>query len=111
VQKRSQNVLIGLLGLPGAVIVASDLMPSGPLMKRNIYATRAACERDYSPAQCTFDTGGSHVSFYGPSYNADRSAPAARSYPGPGRVGGLATSVSSHRGGFGGFGRGGRAGG
>jgi hypothetical protein len=115
VQKRSQAVLIGLLGLPGAAIVAGELLPGGPVMTRNVYADRAACERDYSPAQCSpgGGTGGSSYGmFLGPSYSADRSAPAARGDPGPGRVGGLATAtVTSARGGFGGFARGAHAGG
>ena len=106
---RSQVVHLTLVGMIGA-LVAARLLPAGPQMRSNLYNSRADCERDYSPAQCASYSGGSSSGgtrsflWHGPAYVADRSSPAARGDPGPGRVG-LASAVSSLRGGFGAFGR------
>lgn len=109
--RRSNIVILSLMGVAGAGIIAAEAFP-GTEMRRNLYADRASCERDYSPAQC--DRSGStvtytHVGYYGgdwrgPEYAANRgSVPAGD--PGPGRTGVHASTVSSVRGGFGGFGR------
>ena len=105
--RRSSAVILTLIGVPFAVAAGADLVGSaGVEMRRNLYADRTACERDYSPAQCAQPTGANYSGWYGPYYTADRSTAAARSDPGPGRVGGLATATHvSVRGGFGGFGR------
>ena len=109
-QRRSNVVFLSLLGAAGAVIVASEAFP-GTEMRRNTYADRAACERDYSPQQCQpSSTSGGSVSYVsynywsGPEYAANRGQ-AASGDPGPGRTGVHASTVSSVRGGFGGFGR------
>lgn len=104
---RSSVVQLTVVGMLGALLTAR-LLPSGPQMRSNLYGSRAACERDYSPAQCSSSSGSSgssgHYAWRGPAYVADRSSTAARGDPGPGRVG-LASAVSSARGGFGAFGR------
>ena len=85
-KKRSQIVLLSLIGLPVAVGLAAELAPEGEQVRRNLYQDRAACERHYSPAQCEPRSGGVG-GFHGPYYVADRSAPSARGDPGPGRGG------------------------
>jgi hypothetical protein len=103
---------IVLLSLPLAVVAVAPLIPEGQQMRRNVYADRASCERDYSPPQCEQSGPGPGGSFgyagggwHGPYYAANRPAPGTAADPGPGRIG-LASSVeTSVRGGFGAFGR------
>ena len=113
--RRSSVVTLTLLGLPVGAIMLANAFP-GHDVKRNYYADRAACERDYSPQQCAPNnsgagggsTGGSSSGggYYGPWYSANRSAGAAQSDPGPGRTGReVARTEISTRGGFGAFGR------
>ena len=107
-QRRSRAVVLTLIGLPTAVMLGASVIPEGQAMRRNVYADRVACERDYSPAQC--QPGGSSYwgianGWHGPYYFADRTAAAARSDPGAGRIGLQAATERSVRGGFGSFGR------
>jgi hypothetical protein len=110
-RKRSNIVLLTLVGLPLGVVALGNAMPAGQEMRRNLYLDRGACERDYSPAQCEARTGGSGSSsagssgYHGPSYNANRAAPEARGDPGAGRTGQITRTEISTRGGFGSFGR------
>ena len=107
-RKRSQIVLLTLLGLPMGAIALADAFP-GHEMRRNLYADQAACERDYSPTQCQRSTvssgGGTATTWHGPYYYGSRGLPAATSDPGPGRTGVHAATEVSMRGGFGHFGR------
>ena len=111
-QKRSQAVMLTLVGLPVAAVVLSNAFP-GQQMRRNLYADRAACERDYRPDQCQPNSGSGTGSsgysgyhgYHGPYYYGNRSAAAARSDPGPGRSGVATRTEVSTRGGFGAFGR------
>lgn len=109
--KRSTAVTLSLLGIAGAATIGDNLTRN-PEMRRNFYADRAACERDYTPAQCeaSGSTSYNNVTYYhgwyGPSYAVNRGSAAAGD-PGPGRIGGIATAVHSAssvsgRGGFGG---------
>jgi len=110
--KRSQIVGLTLVGAAfGAIELASAFPPT--TLHRNLYADRAACERDYSPAQCeansgsgSSSSGGGHGGggYHGPYYAANRSATTA-SDPGPGRTGQVTRFETSARGGFGAFGR------
>lgn len=110
--KRSNIVVLTVLGLVATVAIADKVIPQGVATRRNLYATRADCERDYPPSQCEPDSsgsggggsGGGH--YHGPYYSASRSSAGADD-PGAGRSGGIrAMSVeSSYRGGFGAFGR------
>jgi hypothetical protein len=104
-QRRSTVVILTLAGVAGAIGIAAEAFP-GTDMRRNLYADRAACERDYTPQQCQPASrgGGSftYISYSGPEYTANRSA-APSGDPGPGRTGIHASVVSSVRGGFGGF--------
>lgn len=111
-QRRSTAVILTLAGVAGALGIAAEAFP-GTEMRRNLYNDRAACERDYSPQQCQPTQSGSsgftYVRYSGPEYTANRGAAPAGD-PGPGRTGVHAASVSSVRGGFGGFARGAHAG-
>jgi hypothetical protein len=112
--RRSNAVSLTVLGLVATVFIADKAIPQSTEMRRNLYANRADCERDYPPPpnRCDQDNGGSNStggghggSFHGPYYNATRSVAAADD-PGPGRTG--ATRISyetSYRGGFGAIGR------
>ena len=105
--KRSQIVALTLLGVPFGAITLANAFP-GQEIRRNLYADRAACERDYSPQHCAGGTGGSSGSgggYHGPWYSSDRSTAEARADPGPGRGGQIARTEISTRGGFGSFGR------
>src|SRR5205814_2011276 len=109
--KRSQAVKLTLVGLPVTAIALSHAFP-GHDIRRNHYADRAACERDYSPAQCEANSSSSSGTtssrsgdgWHGPYYSVSRAA-ALVSDPGPGRIGLSNTVESSTRGGFGAFGR------
>ena len=112
-KKRSQIVLLTLVGLPMGAIALADAFP-GHQMKRNLYPDQASCERDYSPQQCQPNSGTSYSSssyvrsgygWHGPYYYADRSGSYARSDPGIGRTGQITPTQVSVRGGFGHFGR------
>lgn len=104
--KRSQIVLLTLLGLPAVTMMAAPLIPQGQEMRRNLYPNQGACERDYSPQQCQQSGGGSAVGvWHGPYYYANRGLPQAGSDPGPGRFAGTKAVQTSVRGGFGAFGR------
>jgi len=104
--------MLTLVGLPfGAIGLANALPPQE--LKRNLYPDRAACERDYSAAQCQVNPGsgssgsgghGGGGGYHGPYYSANRGA-AAVSDPGPGRTGQVTRTEASTRGGFGAFGR------
>jgi hypothetical protein len=105
--KRSQAVVLTLVGLPLAAIGIANAFPEH-LAQRHFYTDRAACERDYSAAQC--EQGGSSTSsgyaWHGPYYS---SSSASSSDPGPGRTGQITHTEVSSRGGFGAIGRGLRA--
>ena len=107
--KRSQIVMLSLVGLPLGAIELANAFPPHEL-HRNLYADRAACERDYSQWQCETHSGSGsgsgHASagYHGPYYSASRSAVAATD-PGPGRSGQVTRTEISTRGGFGAFGR------
>ena len=106
-RKRSNIVLLTLVGLPLGVVGLGNAMPGGQEMRRNLYLDRGACERDYSPTQCEARAGGSAGSsaYHGPYYYGNRAAPEARSDPGAGRSGQVTRTEISTRGGFGSFGR------
>ncbi|MBV9965574.1 MAG: hypothetical protein JO008_07745, partial [Alphaproteobacteria bacterium] len=118
-QRRSTIVLVTAIGIPAAFAASEPFLSRGPTpqMQRNLYADRAACERDYPANQCeqggtsgSSTSSGGHGcgSWHGPSYRSDRSTPEARSDPGPGRTGTTARAgveTISTRGGFGAFGR------
>lgn len=108
-QRRSTIVLVTAIGIPAAFAIAEPFLSRGPTLQRNLYADRAACERDYAANQCQQrgSSGGSYssTSWHGPYYNANRSTPEARADPGPGRSGARAGVEASTRGGFGAFGR------
>ena len=100
-----------LLGLVATVAIADKVIPQGTEMRRNVYASRADCERDYPPNQCAPENSGGTGGYYtggyyhGPYYSSNRSQAGAND-PGPGGSG--ATHVAyetSVRGGFGAFGR------
>jgi hypothetical protein len=113
-KRRSNIVLLSLIGANCAVIAAAELFP-GTEMRRNVYADRADCERDYSPSQCApANSGGSSSGggagagagrWFGPAYTADRKATTASGDPGSGRFGLQAATETSIRGGFGSFAR------
>ena len=108
-RRRSTVVGLTLIGLPLGAVALGSVIPAGQEMRRNLYPDRAACERDYSPAQCEArggGTGGSGASgWHGPYYSANRAAPEARGDPGAGRTGQVTRTETSMRGGFGAFGR------
>ena len=106
--RRSTIVGLTLIGLPFGAAALGSAVP-GQEVRRNLYPDRAACERDYSAAQCEQRSGGVG-GWHGPYYVADRSAPSARGDPGPGRGGRPAATETSTRGGFGAFGRAAHAG-
>lgn len=108
--RRSRVVGLSIVGLIGTVWVADRAIPHGTDMRRNLYADRAACERDYPPPpdrceQPASGGPGGHIFYHGPYYSAYR-ANAPSGDPGPGRTGiaPIAYETSS-RGGFGAFGR------
>jgi hypothetical protein len=106
-KRRSNIVTLTVLGLFASVFVADKAIPQGTEMRRNVYANRADCERDYSPSQCQQSTGGGSggVGYHGPYYSATRTNATAGD-PGPGRTGVARVSYeTSYRGGFGAFGR------
>lgn len=114
-RKRSQIVVLTLVGLPLGAVALGNMIPAEQAMRRNLYTDRAACERDYSPEQCsprtsstTGSTTGSSTGayrWYGPYYLANRTAALARGDPGAGRTGQISPTEASTRGGFGSFGR------
>ena len=107
--RRSKAVALTLIGLPVGVIGVANAIPEPQEMKRNLYADRAACERDYNPQQCephsSSGSGTRGGGWHGPYYYTSRSASAAASDPGPGRTGQVTHTETSMRGGFGSFGR------
>jgi hypothetical protein len=110
-QRRSNIVTLTLIGLPVGAVVLGNIIPAGQTVRRNLYADRTACERDYGPEHCQSSTSGSSgltssSVWYGPYYFANRSSPEARTDPGPGRGVAPRSGVeTSTRGGFGAFGR------
>ena len=115
-RKRSNIVLLTLLGVPGAIAVANSFPVED--LRRNLYPDRAACERDYSAQQCEQSSGTSGSShggssgsrtgggyYHGPYYYADRNSVGARGDPGTGRTGQVTATQTSMRGGFGSVGR------
>lgn len=114
--RRSNIVLLSIVGLVSTVVIADKVIPQPTEMRRNVYNNRANCERDYPPPpdRCQQDDGGGSSGggyhgggggYHGPYYSANRSNPPSDD-PGPGRTG--ATRVSyetSYRGGFGAIGR------
>ena len=107
--RRSTIVTLTIVGLVAGVSIADKAIPQGVETRRNLYADRAACERDYPPSQCQQNSGsgggGSGGGYHGPYYSANRSNAAAGD-PGPGRIGGNRVAYeTSYRGGFGAFGR------
>jgi hypothetical protein len=108
-RKRSQIVALTVIGLPVGAIALAEAFPAQE-MRRNLYRDHAACERDYSPEQCSshgvgLGGSGSSGGWCGPYYHANRSLPEARSDPGPGRTGQAIRTETSMRRGFGSFGR------
>lgn len=110
-KKRSNIVLLTLVGLPFGAMALGDIMPAGQQVRRNLYPDRGACERDYSPQQCAPNSGsssggsgGGGGGYHGPYY-AGRIASGASGDPGAGRTGQLTRTETSVRGGFGSFGR------
>jgi hypothetical protein len=106
--RRSKIVGLTVLGLVATVAIADKAIPQGVEVRRNLYADRAACERDYPPSQCQDDSGnvssGYSGTWHGPYYSSSR-ANAAADDPGPGRTGASHVSYeTSHRGGFGAIG-------
>src|SRR5689334_12630175 len=104
-KKRSHVVVLTLLGVSFGAVELAGAFP-GQQMRRNLYPDRAACERDYSPAQCEPGTGNStstrsSAGFHGPYYFANRGIAEARSDPGTGRTGQVTATQTSVRGGFG----------
>ena len=104
-KRRSNTVILSLIGVTSAVIIAAEAFP-GTEMRRNVYYDRASCERDYSPSQCeaTSSTSGRWL---GPHDAADRTSAAARDDPGSGRTWRTRAATpteTSIRGGFGAFG-------
>lgn len=108
-RKRSNIVVLTLVGVPLGAVALASAMPAGQEMHRNLYPDRGACERDYSPTQCEARTSSSGSSssggYHGPYYYANRAAPEARGDPGAGRTGQITRTEISTRGGFGSFGR------
>jgi hypothetical protein len=111
--RRSNIVTLSIIGLVGTVWIADKVIPQGVEMRRNLYADRAACERDYPPPPNRCEDSGSsgssssggHGYYHGPYYNADRSTAAAGD-PGSGRTSSTRASYeTTTRGGFGSFGR------
>jgi hypothetical protein len=105
--RRSTIVTLTVVGMVAAVSIADEAIPQGVEMRRNVYADRTACERDYTASQCEANSGGggSGGGYYGPYYSARRGSAAAGD-PGPGRtIGTRASYETSYRGGFGAFGR------
>lgn len=105
-RRRSRTVALTLIGVAGAMM-ATQAIPEGQEVRRNLYGDRQSCERDYAPAQCEHGGGGSSGGGHwrGPEYYSDRSAPEALRDPGPGRAGAASTHETSLRGGFGRVGR------
>lgn len=110
-RRRSNIVILSLIGAAGVLVGGANAFP-GTEMRRNLYASRADCERDCPPSQCeqTSSSPGGGGGYRGPVYAADRSSAAAHGDPGTGRTGFHAAVETSYRGGFGTFGRGIRAG-
>jgi len=108
--RRSQIVGLSIVGLVGTVWLADKVLPQGTEMRRNLYADRAVCERDYPPPpdrceQSNSSGSGGHTFYHGPYYRAYRGG-APPGDPGPGRTGTAPASYeTSTRGGFGAFGR------
>ena len=111
-KRRSNAVVLTLIGLPIGAATLANVIPEGQQVQRNIYADRAACERDYSAQQCEpHGSSGSSSrtgSWHGPYYAVARSTAAAGD-PRPGRGGVHSAVETSTRGGFGAFGRAARA--
>jgi hypothetical protein len=119
-RKRSNAVVLTLIGLPVGAVALANMMPEPQRLQRNLYPDRAACERDYNPQQCEphpnnsnsssnstssgGSSGGRGGSWHGPYYSSDRTV-AATSDPGPGRTGQITRTEATTRGGFGAFGR------
>lgn len=104
-RKRSNIVLLTLIGLPATVLAAAALIPQAQEVRRNLYPDLAACERDYTPQQCQPGNGSAVTGYHGPYYYGNRNAAQAQSDPGPGRAGAPHPVEVSARGGFGAFGR------
>ena len=106
--RRSNIVWLSVLGLVSTVAIADKAIPQPVEMRRNVYASRTDCERDYPPSQCQSQSsgggGGGGGGFHGPYYSTSRSSAAADD-PGPGRNAAPRTYETSYRGGFGAFGR------
>jgi hypothetical protein len=113
-RKRSQIVVLTLIGVPFGAIALADAFP-GQQVRRNLYPDQAACVRDYSPQQCQANSsssgggsGGGHGGgggYHGPYYASNRTTAGVASDPGPGRTGQITRTETSVRGGFGAFGR------
>ena len=105
-QKRSHTVALTIIGVSVGAVALASAFP-GRQVKRNLYPDRAACERDYNPAQCEAPSGGGSSGYYwhGPYYSAYRSSGVSTSDPGPGRTGQITRTEISTRGGFGSIGR------
>ncbi|HVH81890.1 MAG TPA: hypothetical protein VM782_21000 [Stellaceae bacterium] len=109
--RRSNVVFLSVLGLVTTVAIADKAIPQPIEMRRNVYASRADCERDYPSSECQSQNSGGGGSsgggggYHGPYYSTSRSQATADD-PGPGRIGSSRAAVeTSYRGGFGAFGR------
>jgi hypothetical protein len=101
---RRRSLLVNLTALGVAGAVAVPYLPQGNELRRNVYADRESCVRDYSPDQCEPPSSSSavgHGSWRGPGYYSDRSLPEAKADPGAGRIGLSGGTETSVRGGFG----------
>ena len=103
-QRRSSVVMLTLIGLPLGVMGIAHAIPDAQEMRRNLYADRAACERDYTPQQCEARSASSGGGWHGPFYLVSHLAPGRAGDPGPGRGGTIIGTETSMRGGFGHFG-------
>jgi hypothetical protein len=72
-----------IIALGAVVATLSACAPREQSLRRNAYASREDCARDYSDAQCEA-RGASGGGYYGPYYGGGGSA--ARPDPGPGRT-------------------------
>src|SRR5260370_41170927 len=96
-RRRPTIVTLTLIGLPLGAIGLANAFPQQE-MRRNLYPDRAACERDYSAAQCAQGGGSGGVGFWhGPYYNASRTAAGAARDPGPGRTCQITPTAGSTR--------------
>lgn len=106
---RSSAVALAILGGAAALSGCS----AEPEYRRNGYATREACLRDYPPSECSAATGNSGGFFFlGPWYSPNRAlaragdpGPGATAVDGTSKAAASTNAASTRRGGFGATGR------